>query len=243
MTVRLYHREHSFTGSAELDAGEPSAPDRLREALAATTDPAARVRILQRLCLALIQSDRAAEAVALVDDALANLHGSDPQFAEVLEAIAVSCHRDLDVARALQQRSRALCLRAADPRVTHPVTLAVAATATAWANRPATEVWALAERAIAGLRGGYSAALPGFGIDGQLGVALMSAERFDVLFALSEPGLADARRRGLAPAVVGIGARYSAEPGQDRHRPPPPCAGCYREAIYFIRSSAVAGAH
>ena len=193
-------------GDAELDAGEPSAPDRLREALAVTTDPAVRVRILQRLCLALIQSDRAAEAVALVDDALANLHGSDPQFAEVLEAIAVSCHRDLDVARAQQQRSRALRLRAADPRVTHPVTLAVAATASAWANRPATEVWALAERAITSLRGGYSAALPGFGIDGQLGVALMSAERFDVLFALSEPALADARRRGLAPAVVGIGA-------------------------------------
>src|SRR5580704_5413334 len=47
--------------------------------------------------------------------------------------------------------------------------------------------------------------------------------------------------RGDRGAVVGIGARYSAEPGQDRHRPPPPCAGCYREAIYFIRSSAVAG--
>jgi DNA-binding CsgD family transcriptional regulator len=193
-------------GNAELDAGQPAAVGHLRAALAATPDPAARVRILQRLCLALIQSDRAAEAVALVDDALAKLHGRDPALEEVLEAIAVSCHRDLDVASAQQERSRTLCRRAADPGVTNPVTLAVAATASAWANRPAGEVAALAERAVAALRAGYAAALPGFGIDGQLGVALMSAERYELLFALSEPALTDARRRGLAPAFVGIGA-------------------------------------
>ncbi len=189
-------------GAAELAAGQPDAAAARLEAAAAEAEALdTRVSIVLMRRHALLLADRIAEAVSVVDEVRERSGAPGP--ADLLEAAAVGAgHLDMAVVRDIEDRVVRLRERAADPTLTEPLALAVAAAATAFANRPAAETSTLTERAIAALPHAHPES--DYSVEGQLAVALYNSEQFEQLFALAGAWLDDARRRGSLPRFISM---------------------------------------
>jgi DNA-binding CsgD family transcriptional regulator len=189
-------------GAAELAAGQPeTAAERLAAAALEAEDLDASISIVLMRRDALVLADRIAEAVSVVDAVRGQAGAS--QLSDLLEAAAVGAgHLDFDVVRHIEDRVTRLRARAAEPTLREPLTLAVAASASAFANRPLAEIVGLTERAIAGLPEAYPASE--YSVEGQLVGALYRSEQYELLFEFAGRRLEDARRRGSLPRFISI---------------------------------------
>jgi DNA-binding CsgD family transcriptional regulator len=189
-------------GTAELAAGQPdAAAERLAAAALEPGDLARQVSIVLMRRHALVLADRIAEAVAVVDEL--RVQCGDSRLLDLLDAAALGAGQlDFDVVRGIEDRVARLRARAADDALREPLALAVAAAATAFANRPLADTVALTERAIEALPEAHPDS--DYSVEGQLAVALYLSERFERLFELGHGWLADARRRGSLPRFISI---------------------------------------
>jgi DNA-binding CsgD family transcriptional regulator len=189
-------------GAAELAAGRPdAAATALASAAAGAVDDAVRIEIVLMRRHALVLADRIGEAVDVVDEVAS---GSDePALADLLEAGSVGAgHLDLRVVRGMEGRVADLRQRAGITELQEPLALAVAAAASAFANRPIGETIALTTRALAVFPRAHPAS--DYSVEGQLGIALYLSEQFDLLAQRSSEWLADARRRGSLPRFISM---------------------------------------
>jgi ATP/maltotriose-dependent transcriptional regulator MalT len=188
-------------GAAELAAGDPNgAAARLATAQELADDAAARISIVLMRRHALVLADRIAEAVAVVDE-LGTGEGGDHR--DLLAAAALgAAHLDFAISPRFDDRLRRLRDRAADPTCTEPLALAVAATETGFANRPASTARALVERAVRALATAHPAS--DYSVEGQLGLALWLAEHYDRLDELAHAWFTDARSHGSLPRYISM---------------------------------------
>jgi DNA-binding CsgD family transcriptional regulator len=189
-------------GAAELAAGRPdAAATALASAAGRAVDDAARIDIVLMRRHALVLADRIDEAVAVVDEVASA--SDEPALADLLEAGSVGAgHLDFSVVRSLQERIAGLLQRAGATELQEPLALAVAAAASAFANRPIGETIALTTRALAV----YPRARPAsdYSVEGQLAIALYLSEQYDLLAQWSSEWLDDARRRGSLPRFISM---------------------------------------
>jgi DNA-binding CsgD family transcriptional regulator len=189
-------------GAAELAAGQPNAAaDRLAAAAREAVDADARVSIGLMRRHALVIADRIVEAVSVLDE-LQEL-SEEPDQIELLEAGAVGAGQlDFAVVGAIGDRLDRLRARAGEATLHEPLTLAVAAVATALANRPLAETVALTDRALAELPRAHPAS--DYTSEGQLALALYLSEQFDVALEFVTRRLDDARRSGSLPRFISM---------------------------------------
>lgn len=185
-------------GAAELAAGQPdAAAERLAAAALEESDESARIDIVLRRRHALVLADRIGEALAVVDAE------RDRSASELLDAAALGAGQlDFVVVRGIAHRLEELRARALDPAVREPLTLAVAASASAFTNAPVEDVVALTQRAVAALPDAHPAS--DYTVEGQLAVALYLSEQFQLVAQLSSRWLDDARRRGSLPRFISM---------------------------------------
>src|SRR5258708_5523203 len=135
---------------------------------------------------ALVLADRIGEAVSVVDEGRDQV--GDPRLLDLFQAAAVGAgHLDFAVGRDMERRVMELCARATDYTLREPLALAVAACATACANRPLAETMSLTALPEAHAASDYS-------VEGQLAIALYLSEQYERLFELADGWLDDARR-------------------------------------------------
>jgi DNA-binding CsgD family transcriptional regulator len=194
-------------GAAELHVDPVSAAEHLGEALERTIDARERAEITLLLSRSLILSDRLAEAVDLLEAAIAESPPTESRGLSLrLEAELITQARldrtMLDVARERLDsvRDEVLAQDVAPDERGEPVRLVLACLAgeAAIADRPADLAADLAERALAGYRLDEEHPLA-FTFAAS---ALTWADRFDAAAAAFEEALRDARGRGSAPAVA-----------------------------------------
>ena len=183
-------------GAAELSAGQPdAAAERLAAAAAEENDGKARLGVVLMRRHALVLADRIEEALAVVDTE------RERSASELLPAAALGAgHLDFAVVRGIEARLEELRTKALDPAVREPLTLAVAASASAFANERVADVVALTQRAVAALPNAHPAI--DYTLEGQLAIALYVSEQFELLAQLSGGWLDDARRRGSLPRFI-----------------------------------------
>jgi DNA-binding CsgD family transcriptional regulator len=194
-------------GAAELAAGRPdAAAAALATAWSEAADPVEGLSIVLMRRHALVLGDRIAEAVAVVDEAASRW--DDPAIAELLEAGALgAAHLDLGVVRKVEPRLVALRRRATTTPLREPLALAVAALAGAMANEPLGATVELTRRALAALPEAHAAS--DYSVEGQLALALLLSEQYDVLARQSSAWLDDARRRGSLPRFISIATTHA----------------------------------
>ena len=194
-------------GTAELAAGKPgAAAERLAAAAAETTDLKSQISIVLMRRHALVLADRIAEAVPIVDQ-VAN-DADTAATRDLLEGAAVGAGQlDFQVVRGLGHRIRRLWERATDIRVTEPLALAVAASTSAFANRPLQLTTALTDRAIAML--GHAHPQSDYTVEGQIVAALFVSERYELVHELTTQWRDDARRRGSVPRFISMATMRS----------------------------------
>jgi DNA-binding CsgD family transcriptional regulator len=184
-------------GRAELAAGDPEAgAGHLSDALEQSTDAEARVTIglLLRTCLAI--TGRMEAAVAVVDQIVTELNPDERRWEPVLEAGAVSAaFLDLSLASRLTGRVESLRQRAAHPDFAEPLSLAVAACATTYANESPKVATELALRALDRLDEVHAGAR--FSAEAFVTFSLMVAERFDLASRWADVFVESSRRQGL----------------------------------------------
>lgn len=189
-------------GAAELAAGQPNAAaERLAAAARETADLDAQVSIGLMRRHALVIADRIAEAMSVLDE-VRQLSG-DPDQLDLLEAGAVGAGQlDFAVVRGLDDRLARLRARARDATPHEPLTLAVAALATALANRPLAETVSLTDRALEALPRAHPAS--DYTAEGQLALVLYLSDQLDRALEFVTGRLADARRRGSLPRFISM---------------------------------------
>jgi DNA-binding CsgD family transcriptional regulator len=189
-------------GAAELAAGQPNAAaERLAAAARETTDLDTRVSIGLMRRHALVIADRIAEAVSVLDDV--REVSDQPDQIELLEAGAVGAGQlDFAFVHEIGDRLGRVRARSGDATLHEPLTLAVAAVATALANRPLAETVALTDRALADLPRAHPAS--DYTAEGQLALALYLSEQFDVALEFVTRRLDDARRSGSLPRFISM---------------------------------------
>ena len=189
-------------GAAELSAGEPdAAAERLAEAAREAADLDAQVSIGLMRRHALVLADRIAEAVSALDE-VRNL-SEDPDLIDLLEAGAVGAAQlDFAVVRAIADRLTHVRARASDARLDEPLTLAVAALASALANAPLVETLSLTDRALEALPRAHPAS--DYTVEGQLALALFLSEQFERGLEFVSGRLDDARRQGSLPRFISL---------------------------------------
>ncbi len=194
-------------GAAELAAGQPdAAAERLAAAALKADDLEAQVSIVLMRRHALVLADRIGEAVSVVDEVRDQV--GDPRLLDLFQAAAVGAgHLDFAVVRDMERRVMELCARATDYTLREPLVLAVAACATACANRPLAETMSLTARAIAALPEAHAAS--DYSVEGQLAIALYLSEQYERLFELADGWLDDARRRGSLPRFISMATMRS----------------------------------
>lgn len=187
-------------GAAELAAGQPdAAAAALAEAGARAADRATETSVVLMRRHALVLGDRVADAVAVVDQLAGP--GNEPTVADLLEAGAVGAgHLDFRIVRGMEDRVVDLRRRAAATEVQESLSLAVAASASAFANQPVGDTRALATRALEAMP--FAHADAGYSVEGQIAIALLLSEQFDLLAELASACLNDARRRGSLPRFI-----------------------------------------
>jgi DNA-binding CsgD family transcriptional regulator len=195
------HGQHELVlqelGAAELAAGEPdAAAERLAEAAARAPDRESQLSIVLMRRHALVLADRIGEAVAVVDQASAGDR-------DLLEAAAIGAgHLDLTVARGLAERLNALRRRATEGTLREPLALAVAAATTAMANGSVRDTNAIAEQCLVRLADIHPSS--DYSVHGQVGLALLVAERHERLVDLASGWLEDSRRAGSIPRFISM---------------------------------------
>jgi len=189
-------------GAAELAAGQPdAAAERLAAAAREAADIDAQVSIGLMRRHALVIADRIGEAVSVLDE-VRELSENRDQI-HLLEAGAVGAGQlDFAVVRGIDDRLTRLRARARAATLHEPLTLAVAALATALANGPLVETVTLTDRALAALPGAHPAS--DYTVEGQLALALYLSERFDHALEFVSDRLDDARRRGSLPRFISM---------------------------------------
>jgi DNA-binding CsgD family transcriptional regulator len=187
-------------GAAELAAGQPNAAaERLAAAAreAANLDAQVSIGLMRRH--ALVIADRIADAVSVLDEV--RQLSEKPDQIDLLEAGAVGAGQlDFAFVRGIDDRVARLRARAGDATLHEPLTLAVAAVATALANGPLAETVALTDRALAALPRAHPAS--DYTAEGQLALALYLSEQFDRALEFVTGRLDDARRRGSLPRFI-----------------------------------------
>jgi DNA-binding CsgD family transcriptional regulator len=194
-------------GAAELHVDPPAAAEHLGEALERTMDARERAEITLLLSRSLILSDRLAEAVDLLEKAIAEAPPTESRGLSLrLEAELITQARldrgTLDIARGRLKsvREEVLAETPAPDKSGEPVRLLLACFAgeASIADEPADVAAGLAERALEGYRLDEEHPLA-FTF---AAAALTWADRFDAAAAAFEEALRDARGRGSAPAVA-----------------------------------------
>lgn len=189
-------------GSAESLAHMPDAAEHLSEALTATTNPIAAGGIALELGHALMQSNRTAQAVAVLEGAIADLGGADPELRLRLAAHVVEAGRhDLSTRRAALEQIAGWRTRLVGRTPAERLALASLAFELAVAGEPAARVVEVAERALGDRR-----LLADVGADYApyyAGVhALVFADEVEAAARAFEAALEDARSRGSVVAFT-----------------------------------------
>jgi DNA-binding CsgD family transcriptional regulator len=192
-------------GFAESYAGDPQASPHLTQALDSTADANAQVSITLALGRMLQIDGRTRESLAILDRTRARLTSTDRRAALTLEGAALGAAQlDAETAEDAAKRiARLRRLAEEDPGVPPSVfgMLAIAAT---MANEPAETAARLALHALDGAPKLLPEAVDRPPFFYHACIALIFAERFeDALHRLDE-ALADARRLGSLPHVLGL---------------------------------------
>jgi DNA-binding CsgD family transcriptional regulator/tetratricopeptide (TPR) repeat protein len=194
-------------GAAELHVDPVAAAGHLGEALDGSTDARERAELTLLLSRSLILSDRLAEAVDLLEQAIAESPPTESRNLSLrLEAELITQARldraTVEVARErlAEVRDEVLAQDAAHDESGEPVRLLLACMAgeAAIAGESSEDAARLAERALEGYRLDEEHPLA-FTFAAS---ALTWADRFDAAAAAFEEALRDARGRGSAPAVA-----------------------------------------
>jgi DNA-binding CsgD family transcriptional regulator len=188
---------------ADVAAGRGSARDWLEQALARTADPRERARIAMEVARAHASSFRWADAVDVIERAVAELGDADPDLTHQLEGevVVAGLHDARRAARVGPALSR---LAARSGSVLSGEALAVArGMAALLAGRPAAEV---AEPLLAALSAAPSP-VENWDTRAALLWCLVTAEGFDAVENSIDPMLAGLRRTGSARGLVAV---YSA---------------------------------
>jgi ATP/maltotriose-dependent transcriptional regulator MalT len=189
-------------GAAELLAGQPGAgAEHLYQALRESGDAETRTEIglLLRTCLVIV--GRMDEAVAVSSQVVDALKPEELAYESVLEAGAVGAALlNLSLASRMADRVERLRRRATDPDFREPLSLAVAAVATTYANEPADTGAKLAMRALDGIDQAHASGR--YPAEAFLTMSLTAAECFDLAAKLAHKFVEGARRRGFIPELV-----------------------------------------
>jgi DNA-binding CsgD family transcriptional regulator len=187
---------------ADVAAGRGSARDWLEQALARTADPRERARIAMEVARAHASSFRWADAVDVIERALAELGDADPGLTDQLEGEVVVA--GLHDARRAARVGPALSRLGHSRSVVSGEALAVArGMAALLAGRPAAEV---AEPLLAALSAAPSP-VENWDTRAALLWCLVTAEFFDAVESSIDPMLGGLRRTGSARGLVAV---YSA---------------------------------
>jgi DNA-binding CsgD family transcriptional regulator len=192
-------------GFAESYAGDPQAEGHLEAALAAATDAAAQVSITLALGRTLQIEGRVRESLAVFDRTRARLGSGDRHAALTLEGAVLSA-AVIDAETADEAAPRIAELRRlADEDADVPSSaFSVLAVAAAMANEPADTAVRLALRALEGAPKLLPEAVDRPPFFYQACIALTFAERYEEALPRFDEALADARRLGSLPHVLGL---------------------------------------
>jgi DNA-binding CsgD family transcriptional regulator len=201
-------------GMAEASAGLGDWHEHLQAAVDAASNDTAAASAVMVLALALSRAQRFAEAVDVLDRALASLDAQDSDLALLLEAAAVGAGMNGAVtAPAVAGRRQALRERATADPAAPPELLALAAFSSILSNEPAEVGADLATRALlAGSRQRAEAGVrPWFSFAtwySQSTVSLLWAERYAQVRPLLDASIAQARASGDSSRLaVGLAHR------------------------------------
>jgi DNA-binding CsgD family transcriptional regulator len=192
-------------GFAESYAGDPQAAAHLEAALGTAADPAAQVAITLALGRMLQIAGRNREALAVFDQSRARLASTDRRAALTLEGAALGAAQlDADTADEAAQRISRLRRLAEEQPDIPPSVFGMLAFAAANANEPVETVARLALRALAGAPKLLPEAVDRPPFFYHACIALTFAERYQEALSRFDDALADARRLGSLPHVLGL---------------------------------------
>jgi DNA-binding CsgD family transcriptional regulator len=183
-------------GSAEARTGAPAAVDHLREALDTSDERSARVEVSRDLALALATLGRTADAVEVLERALAVTADRDAELALVLEGELLGYAQfDLATFPLMARRLEGRALPSRPRTAGERVILAYRAAVTPILGGSLEEAGRIAEQALGGgaLLGEQTADAATFYTAVHM---LVEGERFDVADAALDAALDDARARG-----------------------------------------------
>ena len=192
-------------GFAESYAADPQAAADLKAALAAAADPTAQVSIALALGRMLQIEGRNREALEVFDRTRERLGSANRRMALTLEGAALGAAQfDADTAGLAAERIASLRRLAGQERDVPPSVFGTLAVAAVMANEPADTVTGLALRALEGAPKLLPEAVdrPPFFYHACNG--LVFAERYDEALPRFDEAIADARRLGSLPHVLGL---------------------------------------
>jgi DNA-binding CsgD family transcriptional regulator len=192
-------------GFAESYAGDPQAAAHLKAALGTAAGPAAQIAITLALGRMLQIAGRNREALEVFDETRARLGSTDRRAALTLEGAALGAAQ-LDAATAGEAAKRIARLRrlAEEQPGIPPSVFGMLAFAAANANEPADTVARLALGALDGAPKLLPEAVDRPPFFYHACIALTFAERYEEALRRFDDALADARRLGSLPHVLGL---------------------------------------
>jgi DNA-binding CsgD family transcriptional regulator len=192
-------------GFAESYAGDPQAAAHLEQALDTAAETAAQVAIALALGRMLQIAGRNREALQVFDRTRARLASSDRRAALTLEGAALGAAQlDAETADDAAQRITRLRRLAEQEPGIPPSVFGMLATAATMANEPAETAARLALRALDGAPKLLPEAVDRPPFFYHACIALTLAERHGEALARFDDALADARRLGSLPHVLGL---------------------------------------
>ncbi|HEV2258735.1 MAG TPA: helix-turn-helix transcriptional regulator [Streptosporangiaceae bacterium] len=192
-------------GFAESYAGDPQAAAHLEAALGTAAEPAAQVAITLALGRMLQIAGRNREALEVFDRTRGRLASTDRRAALTLEGAALGAAQlEADTADEAAQRIARLRRLAEEQPDVPPSVFGMLAFAAANANEPAEAVARLALRALAGAPKLLPEAVDRPPFFYHACIALTFAERYQEALSRFDDALADARRLGSLPHVLGL---------------------------------------
>jgi DNA-binding CsgD family transcriptional regulator len=192
-------------GFAESYAGDPQAAAHLEAALATAAEPTAQVAITLALGRVLQIAGRNREALVVFDKTRAHLAGTDRRAALTLEGAALGAAQlDAETADDAAGRTARLRRLADEEPDVPPSVFGMLATAATMANEPAETAARLALRALDGAPKLLPEAVDRPPFFYHACIALTLAERHGEALARFDEALADARRLGSLPHVLGL---------------------------------------
>ena len=192
-------------GFAESYAGDPRAADHLEAALGSATGSMAQVSITLALGRMLQIGGRNREALEVFDRTRARLGSTDRVATLTLEgAVLGAAQLDADTAGEAAERIARLGRLAEEEPDVPPSVFGMLAVAAALANEPADTVPRLALRALEGAPKLLPEAVDRPPFFYHACTALVFAERYEEALPRLDEALADARRLGSLPHVLGL---------------------------------------